>query len=83
MPRSRVRRKAAYSAPSTRSPRKIHSATWIGPAMLTFFILGIAWLATYYITNGDVVGMRSLGSWNLIVGFAFIMAGFMLSTRWK
>jgi hypothetical protein len=51
--------------------------------MLACFILGIIWLSTYYITGGEVVGMRSLAGWNLAVGFAFIMVGFALSTRWR
>jgi len=27
--------------------------------------------------------MTTLGSWNLVVGFAFIIAGVTLSTRWR
>ncbi len=51
--------------------------------MVTFFVLGLLWLATYYISNGDLVGMRSIGAWNLVVGFALIMVGFALATQWR
>jgi Cell division protein CrgA len=27
--------------------------------------------------------MSTLGSWNLVVGFAFIIGGVALSTRWR
>jgi hypothetical protein len=37
----------------------------------------------YYITNGSFPGMSALGAWNLVVGFAFIIAGVTLSTRWR
>jgi hypothetical protein len=46
-------------------------------------VLGLAWIAVYYVTQGSVPGMTTLGSWNLVVGFAFIIAGVTLSTRWR
>ncbi|MGL4650545.1 MAG: cell division protein CrgA [Caldilineaceae bacterium] len=27
--------------------------------------------------------MSALGNWNLLVGFAFIAAGFVVSTKWR
>lgn len=83
MPRSRIRRKEAYTAPPTRSAKRTVSPPWVAPAMVTFFLLGVLWLATYYISNGDLWGMHALGSWNLAVGFALIMIGFGLSTQWR
>lgn len=83
MPRSRIRRKEAFTPPPTRSARKQVSPRWVAPAMVVFFVLGLLWLATYYISNGDLVGMRSIGAWNLVVGFALIMVGFALSTQWR
>jgi hypothetical protein len=46
-------------------------------------VLGLAWIAVYYVTQGSVPGMTTLGAWNLVVGFAFIIAGVTLSTRWR
>ncbi len=83
MPRSRVRRQSAYTPPPTRSPNKRRSRPWVGPVMLVCFLLGVIWLALYYITNGDLVGMRALGPWNLALGFGFIIGGFGLSTQWR
>lgn len=83
MPRSRIRRKEAYTPPPTRSAKKTVSPRWIAPAMVAFFVLGLLWLSAYYISNGDLVGMRALGAWNLAVGFALIMVGFALSTQWR
>lgn len=84
MPRSRIRRKEALGPAPRRSAKKSDvSPRWVAPAMVTFFIIGLLWLAVYYITNGDLVGMRSIKAWNLVVGFAFIMVGFGLSTKWR
>lgn len=83
MPKSRVRRRAAYTPPPRQSPRKRHSPPWVGGLMAGFLVLGIAWLATFYVTNDSLVGLRALGNFNLVVGFAFILAGFVLATRWR
>ncbi len=83
MPESRIRRKAAYTPPPRRSPSKRSSPPWVGPLMLALFLVGIAWLVVYYVSNGDLVGFRSLGPWNLVVGFSFIIAGFAVSTQWR
>lgn len=83
MPRSRIRRKTPYTPPPTRSRAKSVSPAWLAPLMVAMFLLGIAWLTVFYITNGDVWGLRELGNWNLAIGFGFIMAGFALSTQWR
>jgi hypothetical protein len=83
VPRSRIRRKEAFTPPPTRSGKKAVSQRWVAPAMVIFFVLGLLWLAVYYISNGDLIGMREIGAWNLAIGFALIMVGFALSTQWR
>ena len=83
MPKSRVRRKTAYTPPPTRSPRKTHSPPWLAPLMLALFVFGIAWLVVSYVTNDRLPGMSTLGNWNLAIGFAFIVGGLLLATRWR
>jgi hypothetical protein len=62
--------------------RKV-SPPWVGPSIVVSLILGLAWIAVYYITSGSFPGMHALGSWNLVVGFAFIIAGVALATTWR
>lgn len=83
MPKSRVRKKAAYTPPPTRSRRKQSSPPWVAPVMVALFLIGIAWLAAFYITSGDLPGLRALGNWNLLVGFGLIVGGFAMSTQWR
>jgi hypothetical protein len=83
VPKSRVRRTVAYTPPPRRSPLKRRSAPWVGAVMLAMFVIGIVWLATYYISGSDVPGMRALGGWNLAIGMGFILAGFGLAVRWN
>jgi Cell division protein CrgA len=82
VPKSRVRKKTVYTPPPSKSARKKVSPPWMGPAIVACLIIGLAWIAVYYITQGSVAGMSALGAWNLVVGFAFIIAGVVLSTRW-
>lgn len=83
MPRSRIRRKAAYSPPPTRSPANMPSPRWVAPTMVVLFTLGLAWLVVYYLAGSDVPGMSALGNWNLLVAGALVIAGFVVSTRWR
>ena len=82
MPKSRVRRKAAYTPPPTRSPKKNVSPPWVAPLMVGLFLVGIIWLILFYVSNNEVP-VPSLGNWNLLVGFGFIIAGFGVSTQWR
>jgi hypothetical protein len=82
MPKSRVRAKAVYTPPPRRTKSK-SSARWVVPAMLTCLIFGLIWIALYYITSGSTPLQSALGAWNLVVGFAFIIVGVGLSTKWR
>jgi hypothetical protein len=87
VPVSRKRKKAAYTPPPTAtSPRKRKpSPVWLAPLMLALFGIGVLYLVTFYITEGNMPLpiARDLENWNLLVGFGFIIAGFGLSTQWR
>jgi hypothetical protein len=51
--------------------------------MVACLVIGLAWIALYYITNGNLAGMSALGGWNMVVGFTLIIVGVVLSTRWR
>jgi hypothetical protein len=78
-----MRRKKAYTPQSSRDPMKIASPTWLAPAMVAFFVVGLLWIVVYYIAGNDVPGMSILGWWNVVVGFVLIGVGFVLATRWR
>lgn len=83
MPKSRVRKKTAFTPPPTRSPKKKVSPPWVAPTMLACFLIGIVWLTLYYVTGANMPVLSALKDWNLLIGFAFIIAGFGLSTQWR
>jgi cell division protein CrgA len=81
VPKSRTRSKAVYTPPSRPAKSKV-SPRWLVPAMLTCLLAGLAWIALYYITSGSLP-IHALQAWNLAVGFLLIIAGVVLSTRWR
>ena len=50
--------------------------------MMRHLPIGLIWLILFYVTNGSLP-ISALGNWNLVVGFAFIVAGFGISTQWR
>jgi hypothetical protein len=82
VPKSRVRKKSVYTPPPRTAKAKF-SPPWLAPTMLACLLIGLAWIAVFYITGGTVPGMRALGDWNLVIGFGFIIIGVGLSTKWR
>ena len=88
MPKSKVRKKAVYTAPADRrTPTKVKAA---GPShpiyvgvMLGMMIVGLAWLVVTYIASDKIPFMTSLGSWNFAIGFALMIGGLLMTMRWR
>lgn len=84
MPESRRRKKERYVPKGVATTPAVpkDSPKWLAPVMVAAFVLGLAWIVTFYITSTDYP-IPSIGAWNMVVGFAFITVGFGLSTRWR
>jgi hypothetical protein len=81
VPKSKIRKKAVYTPPQKAQTVKV-SPRWLAPLMVVCWILGVAWIAVYYIAP-DMPGLGALGNWNLLIGFSAIIFGVILSTRWR
>jgi Cell division protein CrgA len=82
VPKSRVRSKAVYTPPPKSARAKV-SPRWLAPTMLGCLLLGLVWIALFYITGGSTPIQNPIGDWNLVIGFGFIIAGVGLSTKWR
>jgi hypothetical protein len=80
VPKSRTRTKAVYTPPARSSKAKV-SPRWLAPTMVGALLVGLAWIATFYVSNGSLP-ISAIGSWNLVVGFGFLVGGVVLSTKW-
>jgi hypothetical protein len=85
MPESRKRKKKK-DRPATVEvaplDESIESPKWLVPVMLGSFLIGLAWIVVFYMTETDFP-IPGIGAWNMLVGFGFIGVGFTLATRWR
>jgi hypothetical protein len=81
VPKSRTRSKAVYTPPPRPAKSKV-SPRWLAPTMIALLLAGLAWIALFYVTSGSIP-VSALGDWNLVIGFAFIIGGVGLSTKWR
>ena len=89
MPKSKLRKKVtekrAYDAahePEVIAPVKLESPKWFAVLMVASFLIGLAWIVVFYVTQTSYP-IPSIGTWNMLIGFGFIGAGFVLATRWR
>ena len=82
MPKSRKRKKASYVPPVSTTDKPKKSPQWYVITMLSLMGLGVAWVVVTYITETRWP-IAALGQWNLAVGFALLIVGFGMTTRWQ
>jgi hypothetical protein len=88
VPKSRVRQKKVYTPPTdvvprvTRVSRSRPSAAWVPATAVGLIALGIGWLVTFYLSQGEFP-VASWQYWNLAVGFGAMVAALALLARWR
>jgi hypothetical protein len=50
--------------------------------MVGSFLIGLAWIIVFYVSS-ESWPVRAMGAWNLVVGFAFLVGGLGLATKWR
>lgn len=83
MPESPIRRKRAYTAPKARASGPTVNPPWFLPVMLGLFVIGLAWIVVYYLSQGAYPIAGGFGAKNLFVGFGIVLVGFAMTTRWR
>ena len=77
---TRARAKSSKDGVKVAKPRSGNPA-WLVPLMLVLLIGGLLWVVVYYLTSGS--WHWPAGNWNIAFGFVLILAGGVLSTRYK
>lgn len=93
MPESKPRKSATKALKvepklSGKDKSELPNPAWFVPVMFGFFLIGLAWILTFYISSaqyplGAGVPALDLGSWNIAIGMGLILVGFVMATRWK
>lgn len=59
---------------------------WWAPTMVALMVIGLLWIIVFYLLSNGTEEARpipGIGYGNLAIGFGLIMAGFIMTTRWK
>ncbi|MFQ6170934.1 cell division protein CrgA [Oryzobacter sp. R7] len=83
MPESKGRSKPSYTPPRSAQKAQGPNPRWFVPVMLGLMVIGLLWVVTYYISGAHQYPVPQIERWNLGVGFALMMAGFLMTTRWR
>ena len=90
MPKSKVRKKSVYTPPegvlqsrSSQQRAAQPSPRWFAPVMVGLMLIGLLWIVVYYIAGERIPFMVSLSAWNFAVGFGAMVAGLIMSMRWR
>nr|WP_245395894.1 cell division protein CrgA [Brevibacterium permense] len=79
--RPQGRKTASYTSTSGQQTIK-PNPSWFLPVLIGLLLIGLIWLVTFYITQG-AFPVEAWGNWNILIGFAFFVAGLIMSTRWR
>jgi Cell division protein CrgA len=82
VPESKSRKKADYTPPPRKSTKKQSSGPAYVYIMVAAFVIGLAWIVTFYVSNSNYP-IPALNYWNLVIGFAIVLSGFVMATRWR
>ncbi|MDR1427338.1 MAG: cell division protein CrgA, partial [Bifidobacteriaceae bacterium] len=72
-------KKAVYTPPPGKSGPQ-PSPQWWAPVMVGLMLAGLAYVVFTYLVFPPI---RSLGQWNLAIGFGGVLAGFLMTMRWR
>jgi hypothetical protein len=76
------RKRAAADTPAKTRTAPTKSPRWWAPVMVSLMVLGLIWIVVFYITQ-QAYPVPGIGLWNLGIGFAIAMVGFIMTTRWR
>ncbi len=86
MPKSTPsRKKPGYTPPPSKSAQA-PSPTWYKVLMVSLMVAGLLWVVATYLgmpSSPDGFPIPHIKQWNIGVGFAMMMAGFIMTTRWR
>ncbi|OBF23123.1 cell division protein CrgA [Mycobacterium sp. ACS4331] len=87
MPKSKVRKKNDFTInPVSRTPVKVKagpSSTWFVVLFVGLMLIGLVWLLVFQLASSSLPWMADLGPWNYAIAFAFMIAGLLLTMRWR
>lgn len=82
MPKSKPPRERAAYTPPPRSKAKVPNPPWFVPVMVGLMLAGLVWIVLTYLFQARYP-IPGIGQYNLAIGFALLLVGFGMTTRWR
>jgi Cell division protein CrgA len=87
VPKSQVRKKKVYTAPTdvrptTTAAAKKPSPIWLPVTAVSLIVIGIVWLVVFYLSEQQYP-VESWRYWNLAIGFGAMVSSLILLSRWR
>jgi hypothetical protein len=51
--------------------------------MLVLLVVGLAYIAVFYLAGEKIPVMKDIGSWNFAIGFGLMVTGLFMAVRWR
>ena len=51
--------------------------------MFGLMIVGLLWIVVYYVAGDRIPFVATLNAWNFAIGFGLMVAGLVMSMRWR
>jgi hypothetical protein len=90
VPKSKVRKKSVYTPPEGVLPSRAGRARaaepsprWYAAVMVALMLIGLLWIVVFYVAGDSIGFMVALGPWNFAIGFGAMVAGLVMSMRWR
>jgi Cell division protein CrgA len=90
VPKSKVRKKSVYTPPEGVLPSRTARARaaepsprWYAAVMVGLMLVGLLWIVVYYVAGDKIPFLVTLGPWNFAIGFGAMVAGLVMSMRWR
>jgi len=90
VPKSKVRKKSVYTPPegvlpasAARARAAEPSPRWYAVLMVALMLIGLLWIVVFYVAGDRIPFMASLGAGNFAIGFGAMVAGLVMSMRWR
>jgi Cell division protein CrgA len=90
VPKSKVRKKSVYTPPEGVLPSRTArtraaepSPRWYAGVMVGLMLVGLLWIVVYYVAGDRIPFLVTLGPWNFAIGFGAMVAGLVMSMRWR
>ena len=59
------------------------SPRWYAGVMIALMLIGLLWIVVYYVAGDRIGFLVTLGPWNFAIGFGAMVAGLVMSMRWR